>query len=180
MAMAPRVIEDMLNSMLRSDYIALKNSEKLKRLSGYYVDYMGCLTQILSDTDQLVVGRRGTGKTTLLYRALIECMESWKRDDTIAHPRTLGIYLDISRCQSLGEPGEQEFVTFEMSVISELCNAIIDEVSRGWPAVAKTNVLGRLFQSAETKKREEVRPLVSELSKILSVHPGTFRVFRVA
>lgn len=162
-----RVIQDMLNSMLRSDYIALRDSEKLKKLSSYYVDYMGCLRQILADSDQLVVGRRGTGKTTLLYRALIECMNSWSDDKSLASRRTLGIYLDVSRCQSLAEGGEQEFVSFEMSFVSELCNAIIEEINRNWPAARKRNILGHLFKSAEEKKRGEVTKLISSLSDIL-------------
>ncbi len=57
--------------MLRTDYVPLRDIEKLNRLAEYYVDYYGFLNQILSENDQLIVGRRGTGKTTLLYRALV-------------------------------------------------------------------------------------------------------------
>jgi len=72
-----RNIEDAFNSMLRTDYIPLRDTSKLKRLSRYYVDYFGYLRQIVGESDQLVIGRRGTGKTTLLYRGLIECIHSW-------------------------------------------------------------------------------------------------------
>ena len=71
-----RVTEAFL-SMLRTDYISLNDTDKLGLLAKYYVDYFSYLPQILSDIDQLIVGRRGTGKTTLLYRALVECMLSW-------------------------------------------------------------------------------------------------------
>ena len=73
-------IAEAFNSMLRTDYISLNDMDKLSLLSGYYVDYFGLVPEVLSDTDQLIVGRRGTGKTTLLYRALVGCMESWSSD----------------------------------------------------------------------------------------------------
>lgn len=90
MAVTPTKLDDALTSMLRTDYIPLRDTEKLQKLRDYYVDYMGYVPQLLGETDQLIVGRRGTGKTTLLYRALVECMRSWKRGlDTAAKHRTL-------------------------------------------------------------------------------------------
>jgi predicted AAA+ superfamily ATPase len=71
-------INDAFNSMLRTDYVPLKDTAKLNLLAEYYVDYYNFLNQILSENDQLIVGRRGTGKTTLLYRALVDCMRSWE------------------------------------------------------------------------------------------------------
>jgi predicted NACHT family NTPase len=86
-------LHEAFNSMLRTDYISLNDAEKLALLSQYYVDYFGLLPEVLGETDQLIVGRRGTGKTTLLYRALVGCMESWSElhaDDAVPGPRTLG------------------------------------------------------------------------------------------
>src|SRR5215216_4674091 len=94
-------LEDAFDSMLRTDYIPLRDTEKLNRLADYYVDYMDYVSQIFGPVDQLIVGRRGTGKTTLLYRSLVECMRSWGQLDTAARPRTLGVYLDLEKCQSL-------------------------------------------------------------------------------
>src|SRR5437763_701124 len=91
-------ISEAFSSMLRADYIALSDIEKLKLLSIYYVDTLGFLDQILSENDQLIVGRRGTGKTTLLYRAFVECMDSWDRSTDNASRRKLGIYIDLSKC----------------------------------------------------------------------------------
>jgi len=92
-------VEDAFNSMLRTDYVPLRDLDKLNRLAEYYVDYYGFLRQILSENDQLIVGRRGTGKTTLLYRALVECMRSWDPGTkTVAKPRTLAIYVDLNKC----------------------------------------------------------------------------------
>jgi hypothetical protein len=76
MAMTTANMEDALASMLRTDYIPLRDTEKLQRLRDYYVDYMGYVPQLLGETDQLIVGRRGAGKTTPLYGALVECMRS--------------------------------------------------------------------------------------------------------
>src|SRR5271156_1442901 len=102
MARPNQQIDDAFNSMLRTDYVPLKDTAKLSLLAQYYVDYYGFLNQILSENDQLIVGRRGTGKTTLLYRALVECMRSWDSTKaSIAKPRTLAIYIDLNKCQAL-------------------------------------------------------------------------------
>src|SRR5689334_698198 len=106
-------LEDAFNSMLRTDYIPLSDTEKLNRLADYYVDYMGSISQILGPTDQLIVGRRGTGKTTLLYRSLVECIRSWGEADTLARPRTLGVYLDLEKCQSLSSNATIDYESFE-------------------------------------------------------------------
>ena len=42
-------VEDALNSMLRTDYVPLRDIEKLNRLADYYVDYYGFLNQVLSE-----------------------------------------------------------------------------------------------------------------------------------
>lgn len=103
-------LEDAFNSMLRADYIPLRDMKKMDLLAEYYVDYFSYLGQTLSENDQLVVGRRGTGKTTLLYRALIECRRSWVPGLQVAcKPKTLGIYLDLSKCQTLSETQAQDF-----------------------------------------------------------------------
>lgn len=165
---APKM-EDALTSMLRTDYIPLRDTEKLQRLRDYYVDYMGYVPQILGETDQLIVGRRGTGKTTLLYRALIECMRSWKKGtETEAKPQTLGIYLDLNKCQALAEVKAENFIDFEHVFITELCEVIKEELNRSWPDLNRDpGFFGRLFTSAEAKKASEVRQLIEQLAKVL-------------
>jgi len=44
-------IDDAFTSMLRTDYIPLKDNNKLNLLAQYYVDYYGFLSQILSEND---------------------------------------------------------------------------------------------------------------------------------
>lgn len=156
--------------MLRTDYIPLKDTEKLARLREYYVDYMGYIPQILGQVDQLIVGRRGTGKTTLLYRALVECMRSWIQDkECFAKSRTLGIYMDLNKCQYLLEASSDEFQEFEHVFITELCEVIREELNRSWPALGSDpGFFSRLFKSAEARKVSDVRKLISDLAKILS------------
>jgi hypothetical protein len=118
--MADSSLEDALFSMLRTDYIPLNDTDKLNLLASYYVDYMGYMRQILGPNDQLIVGRRGTGKTTLLYRALVECMRSWDTSSgSKAKYRTLGIYIDLGKCQSLTSSGVGSYDDFEHAFVTE-------------------------------------------------------------
>jgi hypothetical protein len=155
--------------MLRTDYISLKDTERLNLLSRYYVDYFGYVGQIVAEQDQLVVGRRGTGKTTLLYRGLIECMGSWTDQGSAAKPRTLGIYLDLSKCQLVNANSPGDFRDFEHLVVSEICDAISEELTRSWPDLRdQPGLFARLFESVEHKKLQEVRGLLSKLAAILT------------
>ena len=121
------------NSMLRTDYIPLRDTAKLQRLSRYYVDYFGYLKQIVGESDQLVVGRRGTGKTTLLYRALIECIHSWNpQANSRAKARTLAVYiLDLSKCQTLSDTSATDFTEFEHVFVSELVDSMMSSCGTG-------------------------------------------------
>jgi hypothetical protein len=162
-------IEDAFNSMLRADYIPLKDTAKLSLLSEYYVDYYGFLRQIISENDQLIVGRRGTGKTTLLYRTLVECMRSWHSSQTsVAKPRTLAIYLDLNKCQALSDCDEGDFAAFEHVFASELCDSITEEIRRSWPAIdAEPGFFSRLFKSAEERNAQSTRNLLNQLAMVL-------------
>lgn len=164
-------IAEAFNSMLRTDYISLNDAEKLSLLSRYYVDYFGLLPEVLSDTDQLIVGRRGTGKTTLLYRALVGCMESWgkTRSQGVApKPRTLGIYVDLSKCQYLDDVSDGDFTAFEHAFVSEVCDAIGEQLARFWPALGdEPGYFARLFHAAESNQIAEVRSVLERIGQLL-------------
>ncbi|UJL28863.1 hypothetical protein HZU38_29450 [Mycolicibacterium vanbaalenii] len=162
-------IEDAFNSMLRTDYIPLADTEKLSLLADYYVDYMGYMKDIVGPTDQLIVGRRGTGKTTLLYRALVECMRSWGPSEASARARTLGVYLDLEKCQSLSSTATSDYETFEFAFVAELCDAIKEELLRSWPALAKEpTLIDRIFRNGETKKAVAVNTELARLASVLT------------
>jgi hypothetical protein len=105
----------------------------------------------------------------LLYRALVECMGSWTKDPRCAaKPRTLGIYLDLNKCQMLSEAKDDSFPDFEHVFITELCEVIREEINRSWPQLSKdSGFFRKLFSSAEAKKAEDVRGLVAQLASVL-------------
>lgn len=63
-------------SILRSDYISINDSNQLEKLEEYYVDNFKNLPIILQDQDNFINGRRGSGKTTLLMRSFYECLKT--------------------------------------------------------------------------------------------------------
>lgn len=163
-----RAIEDAFTSMLRSDYIPLKDTDKLVRLAEYYIDYLGFLREVVGESDHLIVGRRGTGKTTLLYRGLIECINSWNGKDDIAKPKTLGIYLDLSKCQSLEDTSSKDFSEFEHVFASELYESIKAELLRTWPDLSeKQGLFSRIFSSKETVAKSDTNAALNDLADIL-------------
>ena len=156
--------------MLRTDYIPLRDTVKLNRLSRYYVDYFGYLRQVVGETDQLVVGRRGTGKTTLLYRALIECINSWSTNDSsIAKPKTLAIYLDLSKCHTLSDIASRDFEEFEHVFVSELIDSVREELFRNWPGLKdQPGIFDKLFSREETKRKTDSTVALKKLATIIS------------
>lgn len=162
-------IEDAFNSMLRTDYIPLRDTAKLQRLARYYVDYFGYLRQIVGESDQLIVGRRGTGKTTLLYRALIECVHSWDpRLESRASKRTLAIYLDLSKCQTLSDTSASNFDEFEHVFVSELVDSVKEELIRNWPDLGvDPSLFQRVFAREEVKRNSDSAAALRKLSSIV-------------
>jgi len=163
-------LEDAFNSMLRADYIPLRDVAKLDLLAKYYVDYFSYMGQILSENDQLVVGRRGTGKTTLLYRALIECRRSWAPEQPVAcKPKTLGLYLDLSKCQTLVDTESRDFTEFEHVFVSEMKDALVEELKRSWPEVGqRPGLLARIFRSAQSQTSISASKELKELADIIT------------
>lgn len=158
------------NSMLRTDYIPLQDTDRLSLLADYYVDYMGYVGQILGPVDQLIVGRRGTGKTTLLYRALVECMRSWGDESAanMAKPRTLGVYIDLNKCQSISSSRNKDYEQFEYAFVSELCDSIREELTRSWPELTQdTSLFDRIFKAGEIRRNNAVNVELRRLADIL-------------
>ncbi|HEU5374071.1 MAG TPA: hypothetical protein VFV38_01405 [Ktedonobacteraceae bacterium] len=164
-----QAISDAFNSMSRTDYISLNDIGKLNSLAEYYVDYFGYLAQILAESDQLIIGRRGTGKTTLLYRALVECMRSWGETAAVfTKSRTLGIYVDLAKCQSIHTNEDTSFEQLEHTFVSEICDIIKVQMVKLWPELSKDpGIFARLFQAAESKNIQETRKLLARFTELL-------------
>lgn len=163
------LVDDALNSMVRTDYIPIGETTQLQRLRKYYVDYFGHLRQVLAPQDHLIVGRRGTGKTTLLYRALIECVESWSDATTIAKPKSLGIYLDLSKCQPLVDKANGDFLDFEHVFASELVDALKTELNRTWPALnSEKGLFDNIFYASDTRQKEDTKRAIERLGSVIS------------
>ena len=155
--------------MLRSDYIPLKDTDKLLRLADYYVDYLGFLRDVVSESDHLIVGRRGTGKTTLLYRGLIETINSWSGEDSVAKNRTLGIYLDLSKCHSIEDTASKEFSEFEHVFAVELLESIKAELNRTWPKLkTKPGLFSKIFTPKDVEAQNDTKKAIAELAKVLA------------
>lgn len=162
-------VAEAFNSMLRTDYISLNDVDKLNLLSQYFVDYFGYLPQILAESDQLLVGRRGTGKTTLIYRAFVECMRSWQKEEntSLTGPQTLGIYIDLSKCHSL-ESTAGSFSDFEHVFVTELCDSISQQLTKFWPALSQQPTLfNRIFRAVELKQASEAQKELDKLAHLL-------------
>jgi hypothetical protein len=69
-------VKGAFESILRSDYVSLENIDQLDNLENYYVDFYNNLGSLLQKQDNFILGRRGTGKTTLLYRGYYECLKT--------------------------------------------------------------------------------------------------------
>lgn len=157
-------------SMQRTDYISLDDTDKLKALANYYVDYFNNLPLLLQEQDHIVVGRRGTGKSTLLYRAYVECLHSWE-EGYIQAPyratvleRVLPVYIDLNQC--LGVIKENlEDGELESAFLNEVVRHLADQVTRFWPRpTGLTAKLEKVFgKSTPTKVHEAVEALADTL-----------------
>ena len=96
-------------------------------------------------------------------------MRSWDpQQQSLAKPRTLAIYIDLSKCQALTDVQPDQFTDFEHVFVAEFCDAIAEEISRSWPAVnMQPTFFTKLFQSAEQMKASETRALLSKLAVVL-------------
>ena len=96
-------------------------------------------------------------------------MRSWgETSNSLTKPRTLGIYIDLSKCQYLDAKAENNFEQLEHAFVSEVCEAIKDQMVRLWPELSKEpGMFAKLFQSAESKDIQETRLLLARFAEIL-------------
>lgn len=120
-------VTNAFNSILRSDYISLDDIDQLKLLGTYYIDYFNNLGALLQKQDNYLCGRRGTGKTTLLYRSYLECLKTvspkLKGEKSIfGDEKILPIFIDVSKCTDIFGDNNQNIIErhFVRQIISNL------------------------------------------------------------
>ncbi|MCC4768399.1 hypothetical protein FXW07_17790 [Methanosarcina sp. DH1] len=84
----------------------MENIEQLENLEKYYVDFYNNLGSLLQKQDNFILGRRGTGKTTLLYRGYYECLKTISPkinadSDFFSNKKVLPIFIDLTTCNDL-------------------------------------------------------------------------------
>lgn len=125
------------NSILRSDYISLDDINQLELLDKYYVDYFNNISCLLQKQDNYLCGRRGTGKTTLLYRSYLECLKTISpkianKKSIFGEQKILPIFIDLSKCSDMfgnDDPNiiERHFVREIISNLRSQLDNIFDE-----------------------------------------------------
>lgn len=121
------------SSMRTTDNVKLADYESLENIKKYYVDPFGYLTSIMSEEDNFIIGRRGTGKSTLLYRGYAECVDSWKGDE-----RVLPIYIDLSKNEALCT--EESNTQIERLFALGLVNSLRESIALVWDKVVPEKV----------------------------------------
>jgi len=87
----------------------------------------------------------------------------------MAKPKTLAIYLDLSKCQTLSDTSASDFIEFEHVFVSELVDSISDELLRNWPGLKdEPGLLEKVFSREETKRKKDSVDALEKLSKIVS------------
>jgi len=99
-------LTEAFNSILRADYISLDDLEQLEKLEGYYIDFYNTIGSILQKQDNFISGRRGSGKTALLFRAYYECLKTIspklnKETSIFGNQKILPIFIDLSNCNDI-------------------------------------------------------------------------------
>lgn len=127
---------DAFSSMKTTDNVKLEDRFCLKQLQKYYIDPFGYLSNIMQSEDNFIIGRRGTGKSTLLYRAFAECIETWNSSKNQYKKRILPIYLDLSKCDSIIS---SEDIKFEEHFTYELLRCLEKDIQLVWEEIVPTN-----------------------------------------
>jgi hypothetical protein len=102
------------DSILRTDYISIDNIEQMKNLDKYYIDFYNNIGGLLQKQDNFISGRRGTGKTALLYRGYYECLKtiSPKLDERSPffnnEDKILPIFINLTTCNELLDPNNDQ------------------------------------------------------------------------
>lgn len=106
-------IRNAFESILRTDYISIDNIEQMKKLDKYYIDFYNNIGGLLQKQDNFISGRRGTGKTALLYRGYYECLKTIspklkENSPFFDDDKILPIFINLTTCNELFDPDNNE------------------------------------------------------------------------
>lgn len=181
------LLRDIFDTLLKTEY---KNKEDIQELNEFYIDKFRYLMNILSNKNNFIVGRRGTGKTTLLYRAYLECIYSFSKERENKYFRNknnLGIYVDLNKISTFKNDSDE---TFERDFLLDLVKELKEQVNFFWKGNLKTFVfnvkdeIDRIFQeiedliingeliSIDTKSVEQLKKDTLKTESKLSLNDG--------
>lgn len=149
---------DAFSSMKTTDSISLEDSEHLKKLENYYIDPFNYIKNIMQEEDNFIVGRRGTGKSTLIYRAFVECINSWNKEKKIYKENILPIFIDLSKCESLTQKVDEES-KFEEYFTYEIVRSFRKYINLLWD---------KIILSCELDKKNNINSFMNELDYIIN------------
>lgn len=153
-----RILEA-FSSMKTTDTISFYNEDKLKKLEKYYIDPFNYVKDIMQDEDNFITGRRGTGKSTLLYRAYVECMNSWSQESY--KKRILPVFIDLSKCNSISIIYNDK-IKFEENFTYELLRNFKKHMYLFWDKLIPCEV-----GNEESDKLDILDEFISELDKLI-------------
>lgn len=128
----PQTVKNAFQSILRTDYVSLENIDELENLEKYYIDNYNNIGNLLQKQDNFIFGRRGTGKTALLYRGYFECLKTIspkieKPSDYFGDEAVLPIYIDLKTCNELFDPTkDQELI--EIHFIRQIITSLKEQL----------------------------------------------------
>jgi Cdc6-like AAA superfamily ATPase len=152
MRVSELALRNIFDSLLKTEY---RDKNDIKELNKFYIDKFAYLFNILSNKNNFIVGRRGTGKTTLLYRAYLECMLSFSdnyKSKYLENNNNLAIYIDLNKIRTLKNDSEENF---ERDFILDVINELREQVNFFWKGNIKSFLLNtkdeidKLFDNIE-------------------------------
>lgn len=149
------LLRDTFDTLLRTEY---KDFNDVQELNNFYIDKFNYLFKTLSKNNNFIVGRRGTGKTTLLYRAYLECMLSFKKNyesEFLSTHNNLGIYIDLNKINTFKNDNIENF---ERDFLLDIVNEFRNQVKIFW----KTDLLTFI-----TDSKSEVEKIFREIEELI-------------
>jgi hypothetical protein len=148
-------LRDIFDTLLKTEY---KDHNDIQELNKFYIDKFNYLFNILSNKNNFIVGRRGTGKTTLLYRAYLECMLSFNKkhqSEFLSTTNNLGMYIDLNKINTLKNDNSENF---ERDFLLDLVKEFREQVNIFWK---------RSITSILTQSKNETDEIFNEIEQLI-------------